>query len=702
MSKQHLTTLQGRVSLSSLKNLPVAGKLLLLVLVPLVSTLIIILALTVGGLTRLETDTTTFRLQEEIKLITQEFVQLENNLAINADKLAADFLLLDALQRGDQTALQVVLLSNNIRSADLDYLEVVDTDGRTLNKQQTFVLEETPAELKRLQTLALLEIKATELVPVPQGWLLTVARPLKTKTGLAGGLSVGRVLDNSTLRLLNFERRNPRLVLFDPQGNRYATSDAGTQDNLADTSGVDRSLWGQAANGQVAFGQANIGGEVKRIAYVPLTIGRQVAVFSIQLSTAETTRLRNQLVLTSLVVGGVLALLATGAVFGLGNHFILQPIATLMQGVKRITSGQFEVVISSVTNRDEIGMLASAFNHMTAELQRTLARERAILESAFDCIIVIDHHGQIVEFNRTAERTFGYNRTQILGREISELIVPSSWQGQLQEDLTDCFAVGVQSLIGRQFEITAIDANGSTFPAEMALTIIHSEEQPLFTAFVHDITKRKQAEDRVKASLREKEVLLKEIHHRVKNNLQVISSLLSLQSYYTENTDALKILADSQNRVRSMALIHEKLYQSQSLARIDFAEYIQDLSNYLFRVQTTDTRGITLNIQTDKLFLNIDTAMPCGLILNELVSNALKHAFPDGQKGEIRIEFRANDEGQLTLLVSDNGVGLPPDLDFQNTESLGLELVNTLTDQLEGTIEIHSQDGTEFKITFAL
>jgi len=226
--------------------------------------------------------------------------------------------------------------------------------------------------------------------------------------------------------------------------------------------------------------------------------------------------------------------------------------------------------------------------------------------------------------------------------------------------------------------------------------------------FAEDVTERKQAEDQIKASLEEKVVLLQEIHHRVKNNLQVISSLLYLQTTKIQDPQTLDILRDSQNRVKSMALIHEKLYQTKDLAKVDLGEYIHNLASYLFRSYTASAGAIQLRVQADNIFLGIDTAVPCGLIINELVSNALKHAFPEGSLGEIQIEFRvdsalpdADESEQLfTLLVRDNGIGFPAAIDFQNTASLGLQLVNTLVNQLDGVIELQPGSGTEFKIQF--
>ena len=219
----------------------------------------------------------------------------------------------------------------------------------------------------------------------------------------------------------------------------------------------------------------------------------------------------------------------------------------------------------------------------------------------------------------------------------------------------------------------------------------------------------KKTEGQIKGSLREKEVLLKEIHHRVKNNLQIISSLFRLQSAYIRDEHDLEIFKESQSRVRSMALIHERLYQSNDLAKIDFAEYTKKLVSHLLSLYTIHPGNIALNINVDDVFLSIDIAIPCGLIINELVSNCLKHAFPGGTKGKIRVELRMAKDlpvqnerpgNIVTLIVSDNGVGFPEDLDLHNTETLGLELVITLVKQLNGTIEFDRSGGTEFKITF--
>ncbi|MGB3756148.1 MAG: histidine kinase dimerization/phosphoacceptor domain -containing protein [Rivularia sp. (in: cyanobacteria)] len=214
-----------------------------------------------------------------------------------------------------------------------------------------------------------------------------------------------------------------------------------------------------------------------------------------------------------------------------------------------------------------------------------------------------------------------------------------------------------------------------------------------------DITVRKQVENKLKSSLKEKEVLLKEIHHRVKNNLQIISSLLRLQSGYIKDKQALEIFRDSQNRVRAMALIHENLYQTNNLEKIEFSEYIRKLTNNLIRCY--NITNIKINTNIEKLVLKIDLAIPCGLIINELISNSMKHAFKNSEEGEIYVEFITLQTGKYSLSVSDNGVGVRENIDSLKKQSLGLELVWNLVEQLEGTIVYSSKLGTSFRITFA-
>jgi len=242
--------------------------------------------------------------------------------------------------------------------------------------------------------------------------------------------------------------------------------------------------------------------------------------------------------------------------------------------------------------------------------------------------------------------------------------------------------------------------DGSEFPAEVLLNAMEINGRKVIQAVVRDITDRKRDEDRIKASLAEKEVLLKEIHHRVKNNLQVISSLLKLQSRYIQDSRVIEMLKESQNRVRSMALVHEQLYQSKDLSDIDFAEYIQNLAHNLFQAYKIHAEGVKLQTNIAPCSLNIDTAVPCGLIINELVTNSLKYAFTGQTQGKIKIDFTLDNNGLCVLAVSDSGIGFPQDLDYRNARTLGLRLVGSLVKQIRGRIELLETVGTTFQITF--
>ena len=208
-----------------------------------------------------------------------------------------------------------------------------------------------------------------------------------------------------------------------------------------------------------------------------------------------------------------------------------------------------------------------------------------------------------------------------------------------------------------------------------------------------DVTDSRKAEEQIKSSLKEKEVLLKEIHHRVKNNLQIVSSLLNLQGAEIEDPTASQKFRDSQDRVKAMALIHERLYQSSDLAKIDFAGYVRSLTGHLLRSYKVDTNAIRLILEVDSVPMNLDVAIPCGLMINELVSNALKYAFQQRGDNEIKIRFSEGNEGALRLVVRDNGIGFPENLNPEESDSLGLKLVRTLTEQLGGRVQYRNQNG---------
>ncbi|MBN2389664.1 MAG: PAS domain S-box protein [Anaerolineae bacterium] len=271
----------------------------------------------------------------------------------------------------------------------------------------------------------------------------------------------------------------------------------------------------------------------------------------------------------------------------------------------------------------------------------------------------------------------------------SQLLLPMVFQGRV---------VGLVIVTQNEHERVFSDREISLGQLLANQAAIAVENARLYERAHEEIAERAQVEAKIKASLKEKEILLQEIHHRVKNNLQVISSLLNLQSQGIQDEKILEIFQESQDRIRSMALIHERLYRSSDLARVDFAEYIRNLASSL--VHSYRSRAVRLDLQATDIYLSIDDAVPCGLIVNELISNALKHAFVDGREGEICVMMQQLADQQVKLVVRDNGVGLPSDVDYMNTGSLGLQLVTMLVQQLGGTIEIRNNAGAEFEIMF--
>jgi len=275
--------------------------------------------------------------------------------------------------------------------------------------------------------------------------------------------------------------------------------------------------------------------------------------------------------------------------------------------------------------------------------------------------------------------------------DLSEALVPKS-------------AVPIRNVLlgggSAAFERTLITKTGKSLFCEMKAHSFQIGDDKVVLSVVRDITERKEVQDRVRNSLAEKETLLREIHHRVKNNLQVISGLLNLQSHYIDDEGVRTIYKESQNRIKTMALIHEELYQREDLARINLADYIGELARNLMASYSMVSGRIGLDLDLSDAEITIDTAIPCGLILNELVSNSLSHAFPDNAQGKIEIKFRLLDEEKYELTISDDGTGLPDSLDIKNSGTLGLRLVSILAEQLNANLEIENGPGTTFRLVF--
>lgn len=321
--------------------------------------------------------------------------------------------------------------------------------------------------------------------------------------------------------------------------------------------------------------------------------------------------------------------------------------------------------------------------------QEVLCQQLTAIEASTDGIFIINPKGQLRYVNPSYHRILGYNAASSL--------MGCDWQLPYPEETVAAIVTSLQ--VGGRWsgEVVAQRLGGSTLVAELSMTVTRDRE---IVGVCRDISERKQAEENLKASLEEKELLLKEVHHRVKNNLQVISSLFHLSTHVIDDPIALSVLEESQNRISSMALIHRKLYQSESLSKINFAEYLRDLIYHLLASYNADPDRIQTELHLESISLNLDAAIPCGLLLNELISNALKHAFPHPRPGRLRIRFVHAPDGNLYLQVADNGIGLPEGFDPDRCTSLGISLIVSLTQQLGGSLKMYNDPGAAFEIAF--
>jgi PAS domain S-box-containing protein len=353
---------------------------------------------------------------------------------------------------------------------------------------------------------------------------------------------------------------------------------------------------------------------------------------------------------------------------------------------------------------------AGKVSHLVAVLHDLTARRRAeealrdsevqyrrLFEAAKDGILILDAEtGMILDVNPFLVEMLGYSHEQLLGKRI--------WELGLFKDVAadqDNFATLQQQEYIRYEDLPLETAGGRRWDVEFISNLYRVDHRKIIQCNIRDITEHKRTQQALQELLREKESLLKEVHHRVKNNLQVISSLVRLQSYRVENPIAQAALRDMQNRIGSMALLHETLYQSGNFARVDLAAYLRAVCSQMFHSLAADPASIQLRLDVASVDLDVHQAVPCGLLINELVSNCLKHAFPDGRAGEVRVEVQWVDGGPaLRLRVADNGVGLPANFDLRQLRTLGLQLVSDLVGQIGGRLDIGRGPGAVFEVLF--
>lgn len=353
-------------------------------------------------------------------------------------------------------------------------------------------------------------------------------------------------------------------------------------------------------------------------------------------------------------------------------------------------------------------------NNDITELKRTgealrasEATARSLFENASQGILTVARDGRITDANAMAGRLFGYSRGELVGMSV-DMLLPGRLRGR-HAGHRAAFALQPHARpMGQGMDLVALRRDGSEFPVEISLSYVGEGQGGLAMAFVSDITARRQASQereeliaRLETALAEKTVLLKEVHHRVKNNLAVIAGLLGMQGDALEDPRAQVALSESQQRVLSMALIHEYLYATEDLDRVNFGQYVQQLANELSVSYSIESDLVEVRIEAEEIDLPVHRAIPCGLILNELLSNALKYAFPNGRTGSITVRFCRLDSGELALECHDDGVGMPAGFDWRNSHSLGLRIVRILSKQIDGELALDRRaDGTRFVLHF--
>lgn len=338
-----------------------------------------------------------------------------------------------------------------------------------------------------------------------------------------------------------------------------------------------------------------------------------------------------------------------------------------------------------------------------ANLRENEEKYRTLFDGANDAIFLMDETTFIDCNDKTLEIFGVVEKSEIVGHTPMDFSTPTQYNG---EDSAEAALRHIHAAMdgdAQRFLWRHLRKDGTLFDAEVALNRMRLKDKIIVQAMVRDVTARRRDSEQIKRSLKEKEALLKEVHHRVKNNLQIINSLAGLQKHHVEDENVLRILDDFRNRVFSMALVHEELYRSPDFSEIDLPHYVTKLTNSISDSLNPDSTRIEVQTKIADLHLTVDKAIPCGLIINELVSNSLKYAFPDEQEGMILIEIKEQEEGIVHMEVSDSGIGMPDGFKLEGVETLGLYLVSVITkDQLDGEFGWSNDDGTCFVVEFKL
>lgn len=337
----------------------------------------------------------------------------------------------------------------------------------------------------------------------------------------------------------------------------------------------------------------------------------------------------------------------------------------------------------------------------TEHANESESKYKSLFEMSDDAILVIENN-TFVDCNQAVVNMLGYKtKEELLNTHPSELSPEKQPDGRFSyEKAQEMMALALKNG-SHHFEWVHTRANGENFPVEVWLSKVKFDNKILINTIWRDLTEKKKTEQTIKKNIEEKEILLKEIHHRVKNNLQIITSLLNLQANAVEDKKTKTILFQSKTRIESMCKVHEMLYSSKNLSSINYSDYLQDLLSKLIVNAKGESNQILLHLEVSNLFLNINTAIPLGLLINELVTNSLKYAFPEGTKGKITISIKPINDLQYELIYGDDGIGYAPEISFKDAHSLGFQLIESLTEQLNGVIKRDfSQKGTHYSLIF--
>jgi PAS domain S-box-containing protein len=389
------------------------------------------------------------------------------------------------------------------------------------------------------------------------------------------------------------------------------------------------------------------------------------------------------------------------------SHEFAMGLAEHFDVLHKVSKGDINTRISDNPQEELLKALGKVTNQMIESVSREIterkkAEERfnQVAESAGEWIWEVDRNGLYTYSNHVVEKILGYTPEEIVGKKYFYDFFEPGIKKQLKEKV---FAAFREKTNFRHFIYANVHKMGHVVFLETSGTPVLDEQSNFlgYRGVDTDFTERKLAEEHLRKSLKEKEILLRELHHRTKNNLQVISSLLDLHSINIEDKNILNIIKEVQHRIKSIALVHEKLYHAKDLSDVNLKDYITDFAHALLKSYAGIKGRISLKVDVDDIVLSLDTITPCGMIISELVSNSLKYAFPDGGKGKVTIECHSIDGGEVQLRICDNGIGLPKGLDFRNTKSLGFKLICKLAEnQLRGTVEREDRKGTAFLIKF--